>query len=78
MCEFLDLERTQVFSPLQPFASLFYHLMSQIEIGVISLRMNGSVEPLLSRHDGFIDTEQGAMWVRSQDWVVNFGHGTSS
>lgn len=76
--QLLDLDYPLLLSLFQPFTSLFYHLVSQIKVGVVPLRINSSVEPLLGGNDCFIDAVQGAMRVRRQGWIVEFGHGVSS
>jgi hypothetical protein len=76
--EFLDLEHAQLFRLFESFASLFDHFVSQVLAGVMLLRIDSGIQPLLGCLDPFIDAVEGTMRVRRQGWLVAFRHGVSS
>lgn len=69
-----DLGCTQLFALFQSFAGLLDHLEGQILAGVMALRIDGVIQPLLRCADRFIDAIERGVRVGGQGWVVVFCH----
>lgn len=76
--EFLDLEHTQQLGLFESVASLLDHFVGQIPAGVMPLRIDSGIKPLLRCPDSFVDAVERGVRIRGQRWLVAFRHGVSS